>query len=63
MKEMGYGKEYKYNPRYRDGQVNQQYLPEKLANRRFLEDQDLGDEVDPEVEDFEACVGVVLALS
>lgn len=56
MKEMGYGKEYKYNPKYRDGKVNQQYLPEKLTDRRFLEDQDLGDEVDPELEDVEADV-------
>lgn len=50
MKEMGYGKEYKYNPRYRDGKVRQEYLPERLADRKFLEDQDLGDEVDPEFE-------------
>jgi len=53
MKEMGYGKEYKYNPIYQDGKVKQQYLPEKLANREFLEDQDLGDEVDPELENAE----------
>ncbi len=56
MKEMGYGKEYKYNPSFLDGRVNQQYLPEKLADRTFLEEQDLGDEVDPEVEDVEAAI-------
>lgn len=56
MKEMGYGKEYKYNPRYRDGKVNQQYLPERLVDRTFLEDHDLGDEVDPELEGLEAGV-------
>ena len=56
MKEMGYGKEYKYNPQYRDGKVKQEYLPEKLADRRFLEDEDLGDEVDPELEDLETGV-------
>lgn len=50
MKEMGYGKEYKYNPRYQDGRVKQEYLPEKLADRRFLEDQDFGSELDPDLE-------------
>ncbi|MCJ1472045.1 Werner helicase interacting protein 1 [Lambiella insularis] len=49
MKEMGYGKEYKYNPNYRDGKVAQEYLPEKLRGKRFLEDQDLGTEIDLEL--------------
>lgn len=49
MKEMGYGKEYKYNPNYTDGQVNQEYLPEELKGSVFLEDRDLGIEVDPEL--------------
>ncbi|KAI9820712.1 MAG: hypothetical protein M1827_005082 [Pycnora praestabilis] len=48
MKELGYGKEYKYNPHYKDGKVQQDYLPEKLNGRRFLEDTDLGSELDPE---------------
>ncbi|KAI4122276.1 MAG: hypothetical protein LQ347_006562 [Umbilicaria vellea] len=48
MKELGYGKEYKYNPSYRDGKVQQEYLPEALSGKRFLEDNDLGTEVDPE---------------
>lgn len=47
MKELGYGKEYKYNPNYKDGKVVQDYLPEKLKGKRFLEDEDLGTEVDP----------------
>ncbi len=50
MKEMGYGKEYKYNPSYRDGRVRQEYLPEKLKGRSFLEENDLGDKVDEEFE-------------
>ena len=50
MKEMGYGKEYKYNPSYQDGKVKQEYLPEKLAGRRFLEENDLGIEIDPDLE-------------
>jgi putative ATPase len=47
MKEMGYGKEYKYNPNYKDGKVVQDYLPEKLKGKRFLEDEDLGTDIDP----------------
>jgi len=50
MKEMGYGKEYKYNPDYVDGRVAQEYLPEALRGRRFLEERDLGEEVDKEVD-------------
>ncbi|PWY87618.1 P-loop containing nucleoside triphosphate hydrolase protein [Aspergillus heteromorphus CBS 117.55] len=49
MKELGYGKEYKYNPNYIDGEVAQEYLPEKLRGRQFLEDRDLGDRVDPDL--------------
>jgi putative ATPase len=66
MKELGYGKEYKYNPNYEDGKVAQevtvtvqfqvflltrpQYFPEKLRDRTFLEDLDLGTEIDSEYE-------------
>ena len=51
MKELGYGKEYKYNPSYRDGKVKQEYLPPELAGCRFLEEGDLGTEVDGELEE------------
>ncbi|KAL2132061.1 hypothetical protein VTI74DRAFT_4263 [Chaetomium olivicolor] len=50
MREMGYGREYKYPPNYKDGRVKQDYLPEALLGRTFLEDRDLGTEVDPDVE-------------
>ncbi|KUI61800.1 hypothetical protein VP1G_08950 [Cytospora mali] len=50
MKEMGYGAEYKYNPNYKDGKVRQEYLPDQLRGRRFLENRDLGTEVDPDLE-------------
>ena len=50
MREMGYGREYKYPPNYRDGRVKQEYLPDGLVGRRFLEERDLGTEVDPDVE-------------
>lgn len=54
MKEMGYGEDYKYNPNYLDGKVKQEYLPEELRGRNFLEDLDLGTKVDPDlVEDDE----------
>ncbi|KAK2746597.1 hypothetical protein FQN55_005585 [Onygenales sp. PD_40] len=49
MKEMGYGKEYKYNPNYVDGKVAQEYLPEKLNDRQFLEDHDLGLQIDTDL--------------
>ncbi|KAI1434955.1 ATPase WRNIP1 [Xylaria sp. CBS 124048] len=49
MRELGYGKEYKYNPNYKEGKVKQDYLPDDLLGRRFLEDRDLGTEVDPDL--------------
>lgn len=51
MKEMGYGAEYKYNPNYKDGKVRQDYLPDQLIGRRFLETRDLGTEVDPDLDE------------
>ncbi|KAK3936597.1 DNA-dependent ATPase [Diplogelasinospora grovesii] len=50
MKDLGYGAEYKYPPNYKDGRVKQDYLPEQLLGRRFLEERDLGTEIDPDVE-------------
>ncbi|TKA80675.1 hypothetical protein B0A49_01624 [Cryomyces minteri] len=50
MKEMGYGKEYKYNPDFAGGKVAQEYLPEQLQTRRFLEEWDLGTELDSELQ-------------
>lgn len=35
MKDLGYGKGYKYNPNY-DEPVEQDYLPEKLRGRKYL---------------------------
>ena len=51
MKDLGYGKEYKYNPRFKDGKVKQEYLPEELRGSEFLEEEDLGGEVDGELEE------------
>jgi putative ATPase len=50
MKEMGFGKQYKYNPNYVDGRVSQEYLPEQLQGRTFLEEADLGDQNDPDLD-------------
>ncbi|KAI1195784.1 ATPase WRNIP1 [Nemania serpens] len=49
MRELGFGKEYKYNPNYKDGKVKQDYLPDEILSRRFLEDRDLGTETDPDL--------------
>jgi putative ATPase len=54
MRELGYGKEYKYNPNYKDGKVKQDYLPDDLLGRRFLEDRDLGTIIDPELATHDA---------
>ncbi|KAF2257001.1 P-loop containing nucleoside triphosphate hydrolase protein [Trematosphaeria pertusa] len=51
MKEIGYGDGYKYNPDYLDGRVKQEYLPEKIRGRKFLEDVDLGTVVDEDLLD------------
>lgn len=48
MKEIGYGAEYKYNPDFANGQVEQQYLPDALKKRNFLGDRDLGEKIDPD---------------
>ena len=46
MKEMGYGAEYKYNPRFVDGNVKQDYLPQEMSGCVFLEEGDLGTDID-----------------
>lgn len=50
MKELGYGKEYKYNPRFVDGRVKQSYFPQELEGSVFLEERDLGLEIDEELD-------------
>ena len=51
MKDIGYSEGYKYNPDYLDGKVKQEYLPEGLRGRTFLEDIDLGLKVDEDLMD------------
>ena len=47
MKELGYGAEYRYNPEFQDGKVyGQEYLPEELRDKRWLENRDFGDKFD-----------------
>lgn len=50
MKELGYGAEYKYNPNYKDGRVKQEYMPDALRDRVFMEKIDLGTEIDPDLD-------------
>lgn len=49
MRDLGCAAEYKYPPNYRDGRVRQTYLPDALVGRRFLDDRDLGTEIDPDL--------------
>lgn len=50
MKDLDYGREYKYNPDYKDGQVRQKYLPEGFEDCNFMPDIHLGTKRDPELE-------------
>lgn len=50
MRDLGFGAEYKYPPNYKDGKVRQQYLPDELVGRTFLETRDLGTVVDYDYE-------------
>ena len=42
MKDLGYGKDYKYAHEYKDAYVPQDYLPDKLSGRRFYHPTDRG---------------------
>ena len=42
MKELDYGKDYKYAHDYPDAYVAQEYLPEKLWGRMFYRPKDTG---------------------
>ncbi|MEE9284946.1 MAG: replication-associated recombination protein A [Dehalococcoidia bacterium] len=46
MREMGYGKDYKYAHRFSEHQVEQQHLPERLKGRRYYEPGDQGFEAE-----------------
>ncbi|KAK9450303.1 uncharacterized protein V1518DRAFT_449220 [Limtongia smithiae] len=50
MKELGYGKEYKYNPDYKDGRVAQEYFPKGLEHTCFLGTEHLGNNIDPDLQ-------------
>ncbi|KAL8710276.1 MAG: hypothetical protein Q9220_005046 [cf. Caloplaca sp. 1 TL-2023] len=50
LKEIGAGKGYKYNPGFKGGKVKQEYLPDGLRGRVFLEEMDLGSEIDADLE-------------
>jgi len=61
MKQLGYGKDYKYNPDFADGRVVQGYLPERLEGRKFLGSRDLGSTVDPEIAELDEQVRIAEA--
>ena len=42
MRDLGYGKDYKYAHDYEDHIVSQEHLPEELRNRRYYEPSDSG---------------------
>lgn len=42
MKELGYGKDYKYAHDYKDARVEQEHLPDKLKGARFYLPTDRG---------------------
>lgn len=46
MKGLGYGRQYKYNPDYVDGQVQQEYMPEGMEGIKFIDNMHLGDKTD-----------------
>jgi putative ATPase len=37
MKQLGYGKDYRYAHDFEDAKVEQQHLPDELKGRRFFE--------------------------
>lgn len=45
------GKGYKYPPMYKGGRCRQEYMPEGLIGVDFLEEEDLGDELDPDLDE------------
>ena len=49
MKQLNYGKSYKYNPHFKNGIVSQRYMPESLPNINFLDDKHLGSQLDDDV--------------
>lgn len=51
MRDLGFGKEYKYPPHYRDGRCAQDYLPDALKGVEYLSDEDLGLDEDPDLMD------------
>jgi putative ATPase len=42
MKDLGYGKGYKYAPEYKDSKVEQEHLPKEIESEKFYEPTDRG---------------------
>lgn len=53
MKDLGYGEEYRHNPDYSHGRVNQSYLPPELEGKKFVGEHHMGTERDVKVSEEE----------
>lgn len=51
MRDLGFGKAYKYPADYLDGKCAQEYLPDALKGEEYLSDNDLGTDQDPDLLD------------
>lgn len=49
MSDLGYSKNYKYNPNFKDGKVKQTYFPENIGENVVLKGKHLGDIIDPDL--------------
>lgn len=51
MSKLGYSKNYKYNPEYKDGKVKQDYFPETCGEKKVLRGEHTGDLIDFDLQD------------
>lgn len=49
MSDLGYSKNYKYNPNFKDGKVKQTYFPDSVGEQVFLNHQHTGTQIDKDL--------------
>lgn len=49
MSDLGYSKNYKYNPNFKDGKVKQTYFPDSVGEQVFLNHQHMGTQIDKDL--------------
>lgn len=49
MSDLGYSKNYKYNPNFKDGKVKQTYFPDSVGEHVFLNHQHMGTQIDKDL--------------